>query len=145
MVGWHTSFPWAWCAHGVGSAQAHDGGEDEHAPKLLHSEPYALTNAALPDHAQRMRSLFASDSPSVRCGVERKAWEERRHASREAGGRTEAVAVQAARREGPTMEAEGRARAERTKNMDVMSVTLDVSKLSGWLNADAHCRVAKEA
>ena len=38
------------------------------------------------------------------------------------------------------MEAEGRARAERTINMDPMSVTLDVSKLSGWLNEDAHCR-----
>ena len=111
MVGWHTSFPWAWCAHGVGSAQAHGGGEGEHAPKLLHSEPYWLTNAALPDHAQRMRSLFASDSPDVPYRVEREAWEERRHASREAGGRMEAAAVQAARREGPTMEAEGRARA----------------------------------
>eukprot|EP00964_Phaeocystis_antarctica_P032604 scaffold18456_cov30-Phaeocystis_antarctica.AAC.1 len=26
-----------------------------------------------------------------------------------------------------------------------MSVTLDVSKLSGWLNADADCRVARRA
>ena len=114
VVGRHRSFPWAWCAHGVGSAQAHGGGEDEHAPKLLHSEPYALTNAALPDHAQRMRSLFASDSPAVPCGVEREAWEERRDAGREAGGHMEAVAVQVARREGPTMGAEGGARAERT-------------------------------
>ena len=35
---------------------------------------------------------------------------------------------------------------ERTKNiwcMLVMSVRLDVSKLSGWLNADAHCRESK--
>ena len=40
-----------------------------------------------------------------------------------------------------TVEAEGRARAERTENMFCMSVTLDVSKLSGWLNADARCRV----
>ena len=32
---------------------------------------------------------------------------------------------------------EARARAERTMNMPVMSVTLEVSKLSGWLNADA--------
>ena len=32
------------------------------------------------------------------------------------------------------------ARAERTENMIDMLVTLDVSKLSGWLNADAHCR-----
>ena len=33
--------------------------------------------------------------------------------------------------------------AERTKNMPPMSVTLDVSKLSGWLNADADCRVER--
>ena len=43
----------------------------------------------------------------------------------------------------PTVEAEGRARAVRTSNMRVMSVTLDVSRLSGWLNADAYCRVRK--
>ena len=35
----------------------------------------------------------------------------------------------------------GRARAERTQNMACMVVTLDVSKLSGWLNAFACCRV----
>ena len=39
----------------------------------------------------------------------------------------------------------GRARAERTKNMYCMLVTLDVSKLSGWLNAVASCRVEREA
>ena len=38
-----------------------------------------------------------------------------------------------------------RARAERTQNMDSMVVTLDVSKLSGWLNAYASCRVEREA
>ena len=37
--------------------------------------------------------------------------------------------------EGPTQG--GRAGAERTWNMERMVVTLDVSKLSGWLNADA--------
>ena len=47
--------------------------------------------------------------------------------------------MQSARR-APTVEAEGRARAERTRNMATMSVTPDVSKLSGWLNADAYCR-----
>ena len=36
-----------------------------------------------------------------------------------------------------------RARAERTANMACMSVTLDVSKFSGWLNADARCRVER--
>ena len=43
--------------------------------------------------------------------------------------------------EAPTAEVEGRAGAERTENMPSMLVTLDVSKLSGWLNADASCRV----
>ena len=38
-----------------------------------------------------------------------------------------------------------RARAERTGNMFCMVVTLDVSKLSGWLNADAPCRVERRA
>ena len=38
-----------------------------------------------------------------------------------------------------------RTRAERTVNMSRMVVTLDVSKLSGWLNADAHCRVEGRA
>ena len=39
----------------------------------------------------------------------------------------------------------GRARAcaERTLNMPYMVVTLDVSKLSGWLNANAYCRVER--
>ena len=38
-----------------------------------------------------------------------------------------------------------RARAERTRNIWRMSVTLDVSKLSGWLNASARCRVERRA
>ena len=38
-----------------------------------------------------------------------------------------------------------RARAERTSNMACMFVTLDVSKLSGWLNAYACCRVERRA
>jgi hypothetical protein len=37
------------------------------------------------------------------------------------------------------------ARAERTQNMESMVVTLDVSQLSGWLNADAYCRVERES
>ena len=36
-----------------------------------------------------------------------------------------------------------RARAERTWNMLSMIVTLDVSKLGGWLNANASCRVER--
>jgi hypothetical protein len=37
-----------------------------------------------------------------------------------------------------------RARAGRTANIQLMSVTLEVSKLSGWLKAYAFCRVDKE-
>eukprot|EP00964_Phaeocystis_antarctica_P005232 scaffold2864_cov52-Phaeocystis_antarctica.AAC.3 len=33
--------------------------------------------------------------------------------------------------------------AERTENMANMVVTLDISKLSGWLNIDACCRVER--
>jgi hypothetical protein len=40
--------------------------------------------------------------------------------------------------------AAGRARAERTQNMYAMDVTLEVSRLSGWLNADAYCRVERK-
>ena len=41
---------------------------------------------------------------------------------------------------GPTEGSRGaRARAERTWNMYFMVVTLDVSKLGGWLNAVAAC------
>jgi hypothetical protein len=38
-----------------------------------------------------------------------------------------------------------RARAERTQNMLLMVVTLEVSKLSGWLKALAYCRVEGRA
>ena len=38
-----------------------------------------------------------------------------------------------------------RARAERTENMAVMFVTLEVSKLSGWLKVVAHCRFEGKA
>ena len=37
------------------------------------------------------------------------------------------------------------ARAGRTLNISPMVVTWDVSKLSGWLNADADCRVERRA
>eukprot|EP00964_Phaeocystis_antarctica_P057081 scaffold33736_cov50-Phaeocystis_antarctica.AAC.5 len=77
------------------------------------------------------------------CRVERRAYDAERGAVREAGGRVPAAAHERhARREGPAVKAGGgyRACAERTLNMLYMSVTLDVSKLSGWLNADVRCR-----
>ena len=62
-----------------------------------------------------------------------------RGASREAGG--PAVCVVAAHkrhaRGSARLKAWGpRARAERTRNMLLMSLTLEVSRLSGWLKAD---------
>ena len=47
--------------------------------------------------------------------------------------------------EGPIQVCGPRARAERTLNMLLMSVTLDVSKLSGWLKTDAPYRVERRA
>eukprot|EP00964_Phaeocystis_antarctica_P156660 scaffold126464_cov39-Phaeocystis_antarctica.AAC.4 len=62
-----------------------------------------------------------------------------------AGGRGPAAAHEwHARREGLAVKAGGaKAFAERTMNMSSMAVTLDVSKLSGWLNTDASCRVER--
>ena len=53
--------------------------------------------------------------------------------------------MQRAGEEGPNEDRRGDSCAERTRNMLSMDVTLDVSKLSGWLNAAADCRVAKSA
>ena len=39
----------------------------------------------------------------------------------------------------------GQTRAERTLNMEDIVVTLDVLKLSGWLNALAYCRAEMRA
>ena len=72
---------------------------------------------------------------------------EGRGASREAGGpgvwwrHTSGMHVDVARLKawGP------RARAERTKNMAYMPVTLEVSKHSNWLKADASCQVGRRA
>jgi hypothetical protein len=78
------------------------------------------------------------------CRVEKRACDAGRGAGREVGGR-EAVAAQAGMHGGrpePHV-VRVRARAERTLNMSFMSVTLEVSKLSGLLKAYAYCRVEK--
>ena len=53
------------------------------------------------------------------------------------GGRRKATAVHAACRGGLDCRLGGRPGEERTKNIEFMFVTVEVSKLSGWLNADA--------
>ena len=54
-----------------------------------------------------------------------------------------ATAVQAACRAGLDCRFGAGRGEERTLNMLPMSVTLEVSKLSGWLNADASCQESK--
>ena len=78
------------------------------------------------------------------CRVEPRAYEAGRGAGREAGGRwggTGASNVQARAR----VQIGRRARVDRTKNMSFICVTLEVSKLSGWLNAVALCRFETRA
>ena len=55
------------------------------------------------------------------------------------------AAAQVTYREDPTGAWVAWARAKRTVNIRYMLLTLDVSKLSGWLNAVADCRVQREA
>ena len=60
-------------------------------------------------------------------------------------GRWRTTAVRAARtREGSTAQIGSRAREERTQNMKRISMTLEVSKLSGWSNADACCAESRK-
>ena len=77
-------------------------------------------------------------------GVERGACNRGRGACREAGERVRGGSdgmhgARLSKGWGP------RARAERTENMRNMVLTLEVSKLSGWLKADAPCRVEGRA
>ena len=69
----------------------------------------------------------------VACGAGRRS--SKRSRNHRAGGCGAAVA-QAERRVDPT--------AERTQNVPSMVRTLDVSQFSGWLNANAFCRVERE-
>ena len=70
------------------------------------------------------------------CGV----WGEVCGRQREAAGDRGARSLQ----ERARLQIGGRGHGEeRTQNMESMFVTLEVSKLSGWLNTDATCRGSK--
>ena len=105
-----------------------------------HVEHVAHVRDAGRVEAQRLverRRALPSRKEGVRCGA---------RCGPGAGGRGPAAAHERhAREEGLAVKAGGaRACAGRTWNMPPMSVTLDVSKkLSGWLNADAPCRVER--
>ncbi len=94
--------------------------------------------------AQRMSSLLASDREFASCRIERGAYDAERCEKRCGPG--DVRALSGMHREGPTQGCGGaQGTAERTLNMDRMFVTLDVLKLSGWLNAVADCRVERRA
>jgi len=97
----------------------------------------------LPAHAQRMSSLFSLDKEFAPCRVGgRGTCEAGRGAGREAGQGVRRWRRKRHARGKPDSRLLGaRARAERTANMPTMSVTLEVSRLSGWLNARPSCRV----
>ena len=85
---------------------------------------------------------------AAHCRVERRAYDAERGVGRGRGGvgrRQRTSSMHAGK--GPGCEGwwAYRACAECTKNMKPMFVTLDVSKLSGWLNFDAICRVERRA
>ena len=66
------------------------------------------------------------------------------HAGRQAGGAAGDRSASRVQERGHTNTDAGAGRGEeRTLNMPLMSVTLEVSKLSGWLNAFAPCRGSK--
>ena len=110
------------------------------------------TRGAHPEHGLHVRDLGRVEAERL---VERRRKlpsRKGRHEMREEvrpGRRVRALwgaATQAACAQGGLrLKADGehRARAKRTSSMECMVATLDVSKLSGWLNADARCRVER--
>ena len=107
----------------------------------------------MPAHAQRMSSLLAADKEVAACRVGRRACDALWGDGSASGVREDGL-MHGCRGQGDGnasgMHWEGStqgwgAGAERTKNICCMVVTLDVSKLSGWLNADAACRVEGRA
>ncbi len=121
------------------------GGQLLKSPQVPQVEP-AVVKAELPAQAQRMSSLLAADKEVVYCRVERRTHGAGLDAGRdrlEGVGQRRAQAARA--RGGPDWRAGGRARAaERTENMSLISVTLDVSKLTSWLNTPPRSTESKK-
>eukprot|EP00964_Phaeocystis_antarctica_P073030 scaffold44781_cov43-Phaeocystis_antarctica.AAC.3 len=114
----------------------------------------AKPEAVLPAHAQRMTSLLLSDKAGVYCQGEGEdtRWARMRAApTRQLRGSYAAATRQLYtwRRNSARWVTQhhlgGKAHAGRTSNMELMSVTLDTSKLSGWLNTFVSCRVTRRA
>eukprot|EP00964_Phaeocystis_antarctica_P055720 scaffold32796_cov48-Phaeocystis_antarctica.AAC.1 len=86
-----------------------------------------------------MSSLLALDREFAPCRVARRAYGARQGVARK-GGRRRATAAQAGRRGECDCRLGAGHGEERTSNIQPKLVTLEVSKLSGWLNAFAFCR-----
>ena len=103
----------------------------------------------MPTHAQRMSSLLAADREYAYCRVARRACglqgetRESRRLPRWCAGREIAVQAACAGERAATTDLGGGGGEEHTENMLPMSVTREVSQLSGWLKAVAPCRGAQ--
>ena len=128
---------------GVGWAVAQAAGR----PRTVEAEGAGHARGAHPKHPRHVCDAGRVEAQRLverrRLLPIRKGQHRRRGNMRASRRKGRAGGVVASSREGPTMEVEGRARAERTENIDAMLVTLDVSRLSGWLNAFANCRVER--
>eukprot|EP00964_Phaeocystis_antarctica_P024098 scaffold13486_cov55-Phaeocystis_antarctica.AAC.2 len=140
-------------AGGHGRAAAHEWHAREEGPAVLRLGRYRACAERTLNMPLMVVTLDVSKPNGwlnfdAFCGVERRVYDAGRGAGcgrREGVGRRQCTSGDA-RREGPAVKAGGaRACVERTENMAYMVVTLDVSKLSGWLNAVADCRVKRRA
>ena len=89
----------------------------------------------------KLSGWLNADAPCQESNGGHTVWGEVQSTGR--GGRRRTTAVQAACKAGLDCRFGAGHGVERTLNMWFMSVTLEVSKLSGWLNADAACRESK--
>ena len=87
--------------------------------------------AALPAHAHWMRSLLASDKANVSCQIKRGTHAEEGEIRGRGIGAVCAGEGTSRGLGNARLESGRRTREERTANMALMPVTLDVSKLSG--------------
>jgi len=134
---WHARGGRRALTQGLWGPQGTCGPAEAHREHRAHARDLGRIKAA-----ERLVEHFGalpSRREGVRCGA-------RWRAGREADERGLVAAQAVCTGEGLTRGLGVRARAERTWNMRSMPVTLEVSKLlSGWLNADASCRVERGA
>ena len=121
------------------------GRRGAHVKQVVHvSEAGGVETQRLVEHGQIRRYGVL---PRPKGGMLRGRQPQERLRGRQVGPkRREGVGAGAyvTRGVGPTGEWVAWAGAERTESMYCMSVTLDVLKVSGWLNAYAYCRVQRK-